>query len=301
MNSALDHDFHQVSVNDIPLLKKYLKLAQYEEANHNIVGFMIWLDAYPLWKCEGKDWLVLLGVHEGQLFIYMPLCQKDKFEEAISAAKAIFDRYEMPFVLSCYTKEAMDKVLKLYPQLTCEAFRDAADYVYSCEKLRTFSGKKLQKKRNHLNAFYRQYENRYTYAPITDKDFDELIAFLAKWHSEDDSYMMAYEKLGLLRVFEHWKELEAKGGIIRIDGNIEAFVIGSRCTKRMCQINVEKANEQIRGLYQAICKEFLCHEFTDCIYVNREDDMGLDKLRQAKEAYHPEYLIMKYRLMKQVI
>lgn len=299
MSQNLDHDFEQVGINDIPLLKKYLSLAQYEEANHNLIGFMVWLDTYPLWKYEGDEWLVLLGVHEGQLFIYMPLCREEKFAEAILAAKQIFDRYHMPFILSCYTQEAMDKVLQLFPNYTSEAFRDAADYVYLCEKLRTFSGKKLQKKRNHLNAFYKQYENRWIYEPLKQENMAELIEFLGAWHKEDDDFMMAYEKLGILRVLEHWQELDGRGGIIRIDGKIEAFVIGSRLSARMCQMNVEKANEGIRGLYQAICKEFLQHEYLDTIYVNREDDMGLAELRHAKEAYHPEYLIMKYRLMKQ--
>ena len=54
MQQDLDHDFTQVDAHDIPLLKKYLALAAYEEANHNLVGFMTWLDAYPLWKLEGE-------------------------------------------------------------------------------------------------------------------------------------------------------------------------------------------------------------------------------------------------------
>lgn len=298
MSQNLDHDFEQVTVHDIPLLKKYLAIAQYEEANHNLVGFMIWLDTYPLWKYEGDEWLVLLGVHEGQLFIYMPLCKKEHFKDAIVSAKAIFDRYEVPFVLSCYTKEAMDLVLESFPEMNAEAFRDAADYVYLTDKLRTFSGKKLQKKRNHLNAFYKQYEHRWEYHPITKDDFHDVIEFLGEWHKDDDDYMMAYEKLGILRVLEHWDEVDATGGIIRIDGKLEAFVIGSRLSDQMCQMNVEKANDHIRGLYQAICKEFLSHTYLDTTYVNREDDMGLEVLRHAKEAYHPEYMIMKYRLMK---
>lgn len=299
MSQDLDHDFNQVSVEDIPLLKQYISIAEYEEANHNLVGFMIWLDSYPLWKYEGDGWLVLLGVHEGQLFIYMPLCPPEKFEEAILSAKSIFDAYQMPFVLSCYTKETMDRVLEIFPDYTSAAFRDAADYVYLCEKLRSFSGKKLQKKRNHLNSFYKSYEGRWSYHPLTPADFNDCINFLQNWRKDDDDYVLAYEKLGILRVFENWERLDARGGIIRIDGNVEAMAIGSRLSSRMCQINVEKANEDIRGLYQAICKEFLSHEYLDTIYVNREDDMGLANIRHAKEAYYPEYLIMKYRLMKE--
>ena len=155
---------------------------------------------------------------------------------------------------------------------------------------------KLQKKRNHLNAFYKEFEGRWNYQPLCYENTDEIINFLSRWHQDDDDYMLAYEKLGILRVLENWEALDAKGGIIRIDQRIEAFTIGSRLSAQMCQTNIEKANESIRGLYQAICKEFLSHEFLDMTYVNREEDMGLETLRQAKEAYHPEYLIMKYRI-----
>lgn len=292
----LDHDFTQVDVNDIPCLKKYLALAHYEEANHNLIGLMIWLDAYPLWKLEGENWLVLLGIHEGRLFIYMPLGEASAFETAIRTAKTVFDHYQMPFVCSCYTEAATQRVMHCLPQSEAQEFRDAADYVYRCDRLRTFSGKKLQKKRNHLNAFLKAYEGRWEYQPLTPADIPEVLDFLAAWRNDDEDVMLAYEKLGILRVLDHWEALGAKGGIIRIDKRIEAFTIGSRLSPQMCQINVEKANESIRGLYQVICREFLQHEFTDTVYVNREDDMGLLPLRQAKEAYHPEYLIKKYRI-----
>ncbi|MPM46329.1 hypothetical protein SDC9_93027 [bioreactor metagenome] len=62
----------------------------------------------------------------------------------------------------------------------------------------------------------------------------------------------------------------------------------------MGQINVEKADEKIRGLYQAILKEFLLRNFMDLPYLNREDDMGKDNLRQAKMAYNPVFMIEKF-------
>ena len=64
----------------------------------------------------------------------------------------------------------------------------------------------------------------------------------------------------------------------------------------MCQENIEKADESIRGLYQAILREFLIHEFPDFQYVNREDDMGLEGLRKAKLSYKPEILLKKVLL-----
>ena len=64
----------------------------------------------------------------------------------------------------------------------------------------------------------------------------------------------------------------------------------------MGQSNIEKADPNVRGAYQAILKEFIERHFKDLPYLNREDDMGLESLRHAKEALAPCFMIKKYRL-----
>lgn len=297
-SSQILRDFDPVTLNDLDTIQHYLSLAQYEESNHNLVNMMLWLDAYPLFKCQHENWLLLLGVHEGTLFIYMPLCRPEYFKEAVMEAKAIFDRYQLPFVLSCFTKEAVAWFAGAFPNACLEENRDSADYVYRCEKLKTFAGKKLQKKRNHLNAFYKEYEGRWTYESIDQTNAAGCIAFLKNWHADDPDAFLQAERRGTLRILELAGRLPYRGGLIRIDGEVKAFAIGSWLSPRMCQENIEKADDEIRGLYQAIMKEWLTHEFDSAEYVNREDDMGHENIRQAKLAYHPEFLIEKYRICR---
>ena len=59
-------------------------------------------------------------------------------------------------------------------------------------------------------------------------------------------------------------------------------------------IHIEKANPEMRGLYQYINREFLVHAFPDVALVNREDDMGLEGLRKAKMSYNPIAFARKY-------
>ena len=54
------------------------------------------------------------------------------------------------------------------------------DYVYEVASLKSFAGKKLQKKRNHLNAFYKEYDGRWSYESITSQNAQECIEFLKK-------------------------------------------------------------------------------------------------------------------------
>ena len=181
------------------MIQHYLDLAQYEESNHNLVNMMLWIEAYPLFKCQHENWLILLGIHEGTLFIYMPLCSRVYFREALLEAKSIFDHYGLPFVLSCFTQQPAQWVQQIFPQLCLTENRDSADYVYLAEKLKTFAGKRLQKKRNHLNAFYRDYAGRWSYETLDEHNVAECEAFLKQWHAEDPDAFLQQERRGVKR------------------------------------------------------------------------------------------------------
>lgn len=292
-------DFDPVTEADIPDIKEYLERCQYEESNHNLINMFLWLSWYPLFKVKTDHYYLLLGIHEGELFIYMPLCEAAYFDEAILRAKCIFDRYGVPFVLSCFTRGPMDRVLELFPEYSACPAPESFDYVYLTEKLISFSGKKLQKKRNHLNAFYNEYKDRYQYESLNQNNVQECLEFMEDWKKdviEDDFF--EHEKAGVKRLLRQYELFQYKGGLIRIDGKVKAFAIGSVLSPRMCQENIEKADDSVRGLYQTIMKEMLEHEFSGYLYCNREDDMGRENLRQAKRAYAPEMMIEKFKLCR---
>ena len=58
-------------------------------------------------------------------------------------------------------------------------------------------------------------------------------------------------------------------------------------------VHIEKAYAEVEGAYTMINQQFVLHEAGDCTYVNREDDTGDEGLRQAKESYHPVFMVQK--------
>ena len=55
------------------------------------------------------------------------------------------------------------------------------------------------------------------------------------------------------------------------------------------QILIEKADIDYPGLYAVINQKFLEHEWAGTKLVNREEDMGVEGLRKAKQSYHPVF------------
>jgi hypothetical protein len=294
-----DMDFSPLNENDIPLIKKYLALAEYEESNHNLVNLLMWQHQFPLFKYISDNWVLLLGIHQGTLFLYMPLCERKYLDDAIEQASAIFHKAGINFVMSAYTKDVKEQILMKHPQFCACSPRESYDYVYEREKLVTLSGKKLQKRRNHYNGFMKMYGDRYKFEPI-ESYIEQCKDLLKVWKNDDDDDFLYYERLGTEYVLDNFQILEAKGGCLLINDKVEGFIIGSYGSKRMVQINIEKANDQIRGIYQVLESEFLSRYFTECELVNREDDMGKQNLRDAKMASMPLYLIEKYRICEEV-
>lgn len=176
---------------------------------------------------------------------------------------------------------------------------DYSDYVYSRESLETLAGKKLQSKRNFLNRFKRNYPG-YEYSMLQPSDIEDCLALDKSWinkgldlgHTDEEKN----ERLCIKYVFDHWIELRAIGGVLRVDGNLVAFTYGSAIDDQHFDVCVEKANTEYEGAYAVINNEFVRHLPQQYIWINREEDLGIEGLRKAKMSYQPAIRLHKYML-----
>ena len=177
---------------------------------------------------------------------------------------------------------------------------DLKDYLYDGNAMRTLSGKKLHKKKNHLNAFKREYEGRYEYRRLCCSDRGDVWKFLDRWREEKGEEVeehLDYEVRGIHEILKNCSLLNVRMSGVYIDGHLEAFTIGSyNPLEQMAVIHIEKANPEIRGLYQFINQQFLIEEFPEAVLINREDDLGLEGLRKAKLSYNPIDYARKYQV-----
>lgn len=196
-----------------------------------------------------------------------------------------------PFVIRSLTRDTMALLESMYPgRFTYEENRNAFDYLYEIDTLAELAGKKYQAKRNHINRFVEANPNWYTEA-VTEENLDVCRALADRWCETHDD---AGDRRALEKAFANFREMEFEGLILyAAPGQAVGFSMGNRISEDTFDVNFEKAFAEVQGAYPLVNREFarkVRAEHPEIRYLNREDDMGLENLRKAKESYHPIFL-----------
>lgn len=309
-----NRDFNNLTNEEIELLNSYFDGYDYDSSSCTYIANYIWRNTHKIsWEVIG-DYLCIGAASEEEgsstYCMSMPLTkdgeyEPEKLKETIEICRKRFEDNGQELCMELVPENAASVLKAVYgDSLELEECRDEADYVYLKDDLINLSGRKYHQKKNHLNYFLRNYA--FEYQEATPEMVSEIM-----------EYILGKNEYKLGETPEEWKEIlemenvaikemmsfVGKGllsGIIRIDGKIVAVTFGEFAKtndKKTVIVHVEKADDRIRGLYQAINNEFCKHLPEETVYVNREEDMGLDNLRQAKLSYRPVRLAGKYRVV----
>ncbi|MGN1262799.1 MAG: GNAT family N-acetyltransferase [Prevotella sp.] len=182
--------------------------------------------------------------------------------------------------------------------------RDYSDYIYLRERLASLSGKRLQAKRNHANRFRAAYPD-YEYKPLTPGLFPACLALERQWREAETGAAAVAERSSLdaelrsmTRMFHRWDALSLTGGTLWVDGRMVAFTYGAPVNHNTFDVCMEKADVAFEGSYAAINREFAMRLPEQYVYINREEDLGIEGLRQSKLSYKPELILEKYAVVE---
>jgi hypothetical protein len=256
-----------------------------------------WRGHYMYRWTKLDDWLVVIGEdEEGRTFALPPVGPSPR--DAVVRNVLDWLRAAGPGEprIERADQRLIDE-LKGDSDLVIEATRDHFDYVYATEQLISLEGRRLHGKRNHINQFRRLY--RFRYDSLTDRHIPACLDLTEAWcdlkRCEEDMNLM--DEWGAVReALAHWRELQIVGGVLLVDGRVEAFSLGEKLNDETAVIHFEKANAELEGAYAMINQQFCEHACSEHRYVNREQDLGIEGLRRAKLSYQPASLIEKYRI-----
>lgn len=288
--------FKDFSLEEKPLLEgTFLKFPPVI-SEFSFTNLFIWRQAYQLRISHLKNFICLLSNKGDQSFFFPPIGEGDRVESFRILLHYLNERGISPKIAR--VPESMVTQIDWKENgMRVDLDRDQSDYIYLAEDLIKLEGRKYHRKRNHIKQFKEKYS--YQYLSLTPEWVSECLRLQTEWcdlrHCEVIPGL-ANESVAIKEALTYFDQLNMKAGAILIDGKLEAFTLGELLNPETVVIHIEKANPAFDGLYPMINQAFLENQWSDYRFVNREQDLGEEGLRKAKESYFPHHMSHKYTI-----
>ena len=290
-------DFRRIDLNQKDLYNRYLQNCGERGCEYSFTNLFLWGRQKAAFL-EGH--LALFSQFDRRSVYPFPIGEGD-LRPVLDAIIHDAQTRGIPCCLTGLTEADCETLEGFYPgAFRFYTDRDTFDYVYSINDLADLKGRKFQKKRNHLNRFRENHPNCQA-LPLDESTRVAAFCLLRRWYetrlAADPHGDFHLEQIALERAFAFQNQLEIEGMVLMEEGEPLAFAIGSRLNNDTFDIHFEKAREDIDGAYAAINQAFAHHlrqKYPELLWLNREDDLGIEGLRKAKLSYNPDHLVEKH-------
>lgn len=288
-------DFKKPIIEDKNWVNECLSHANSMNCEYTFGNIFIWSASYSTLICHYKNFLICRWGRNDNICYSVPIGEGD-FTDAVN--QIIADSKLLGVKLRIYG------VTDGYSAMMREAFTGSFtyeyddgynDYIYLTSKMASLSGKKYHSKRNHITNFKKNNPD-WSFEILNSTNIAECIALHSKWIEDKDSNDedFSFEFDAVVTAFENYDLLGFKGGLIRVSGEVIAYTLGEPQMNKKCFVtHFEKAPAEVQGAYAIINQEFTKNCLSEYEYVNREEDLGLEGLRRAKQSYNPEIWLKK--------
>lgn len=288
---------------DIPALLPILSASPSRTCDFTIGGIYLWKDYFMYSRQIVDGTLFIKGVAEDNLEVpafslpvgAMPLA------ESLGLLREHCTSNGIRPLLSAAPADRLDEIRSSINVAEVSELPDWADYLYEIEPMATFKGKKMSKKRNHVNRFYSDHPDA-IFEPLTTGNIPDALSFLRNHStpSPDKSITADYDIMETAYALDHFDDYNFEGALMRIpDVGVVAFTAGEVIGDTL-YVHIEKMDHDINGSGETMSSSFcryMMERHQELRYVNREDSSGDPGLARAKEAYHPVALLRKYNVL----
>ena len=289
-------EFKPLEIQDKELFDDFFRQDAPRISEFTFTNLFIWRHQYhPEWRLW-KDCLLIVYQPNAETPVGLhPVGPGDKSAALDFLSQQLKKRTSD--VRICRVDEDFVKDFVDPEQYECTLDRDNSDYVYLAQDLINLSGRKYHRKKNHLNQFKKrqEFEYRSLDADLVERFLNMQEAWCQMRECVENPDLLS-EDYAVHEALKRFEDLDYLGGAIVMDSRVEAFSLGELLNRDTAVIHIEKANPDIPGIYTAINQLFCANAWSEVTYINREQDLGSEGLRKAKESYHPHHMVNKYTL-----
>lgn len=288
--------FKKIDISDKDWICKLLNISNFMGAEYSFANNMAWHRLSNSLITHYKDFYTVL-MPENDTFMFTFPAGTGDYLEIINLLREYSKMHNKKCSIFGVTKEYISFFEQNFQgEYSITYLDDSSDYIYLAKDLINLKGKKYHSKRNHLKKMDNY---NWSFSELTEKDFEDCIVFSTNMYNQKDGYIdhsAIVEQYAIDTFFKYYKQFNLMGGTIRIDGKLVAFTIGERLNSNTVVVHIEKADTKYNGLYVLINNQFVKRfcDSADIVYINREEDLGIEGLRKAKKSYHPVFKVEKY-------
>ncbi len=290
-------EFREITLDDRSWITECLRQSDYRGCEYSFANNMAWRRLNGSKIARYKDFYLCCAfdTEDGVPSFIYPAGTGDH-REVLSEMHRFSESLGKPLRIWNVSPERLAWMTEMFGEcFSVQENRDSWDYLYLAEDLAQLAGRKYHQKRNFLHRFSEYHAD---FSLMTERDFDDCIAFAAMQYNqklEGDASGIS-EQFAIDTYFRHFSKLGLQGAVLRREGALIAFAIGEPLNSDTFCVHIEKADTAYQGVYAAINQGFAEHIAKDFRYINREEDLGLEGLRKAKKSYHPVFMQEKYNV-----
>ena len=284
-------EFKKPMPSDYKFYKKWLYTCE-NSCEYSYLNACMWQYVWQYEYAIYNDALVIRLDVDGKKIYNIPL---GNIEETVMK----IEEFDSDAAFSSGEGEALAEFLsKFGEKYNLTLMEENNEYIYKREDLANLSGKKYHQKRNHISAFTRKYNWRFE--KLVENNISDALTVSNKWllEREDEDGELLEEYNAIEYALNNLSELEILGGILYVEDTPVAFTFGSALNEQVFDVNIEKALADYQGAYAVINNQFVINCLKNFEFINREDDLGISGLRQAKLSYRPHTVLKKYVITK---
>jgi len=282
-------EFKEVTLEMKPLVDSYFRQSGNMGSEFTFSNLFIWRKKNKTTLAEYGGFLFVRYIIQGKCYFLLPV-SKDRNADLKSAIQSLIDYTNSTcckLVIAGITVEVKAKIESIMPGVfDFEKKPDWYDYIYNADDLINLRGSKYQPKRNHINKF-ELLRGKDSFENLTRDNLQDCLHTYLKWAEARDPDELKDEYIAVTEALNNFEALGLKGGLSRFDGKVCAFTIGAEINPDVFVIHIEKGLVDCTGVYAAINRDFAKSNCSTHKYINREEDMGIEGLRKAKQSYYP--------------
>lgn len=285
-------NFKKLTMDDIEIIRPYLKYTRSNNCDNTIGGSVMWADFFNTrYTIVDKTLIFLVN------FLEYGECFTVPIGNSVNHALCLMCQYcsekNIPFQFVAATERDLACVEKKFV-VEKKILPDWADYIYEAQDLINLSGRKYHGQKNHINYFKKTFPN-YQYEEISESNINEVKEFLVEFSKTESKESIIFEEelKKVLEVLDNNDKYKFFGLLLRVDGKICAFSMGEIVNNTLFS-HIEKADKSMRGSYPMIMNEFAKRFGSEMKYINREENAGDKGLESSKLQYHPCTILNKH-------